>query len=252
MENSFKIEGRNPVMEALNSNKDIEKIYVLRGERQGSVIKILNIAKKKKIPVVETDKKKMADMSDTGAHQGVIAMISPIKYSTVEDIVNSAKKKGEPLFVVLLDSVEDPHNLGSVIRTANAAGAHGVIIPKQRSASVTATVVKTSAGACFYTPVARVTNLVRTMKELKKEGVWFSGADMAGEKSVFDADFSGPVGIVIGNEGNGMSRLVREECDFTVNIPMVGRTESLNASVSAAVLMYKVLEQRQKNKGDLK
>jgi len=185
-------------------------------------------------------------MSETKSHQGVIALASPVDYVTVDDIVKIAEGKNEPLFVVILDEIEDPHNLGSILRTANASGVHGVIISKHRSAHITPTVMKTSAGACFYTPVAKVTNIVRTMQELKEKGVWFTGADMNGEKTVFDADLKGSIGIVIGNEGKGISRLVKEECDFLVNIPMVGKIESLNASVSAGIFMYQALSQRNK------
>ena len=246
MNDNFLIEGRNPVLEALKSGKSIEKIYIQKGEKQGSVVKIISLAQKNKIPVTEVDKNKINSMSETKSHQGVIAAVSPIEYVSVEYIIQSAKDKGEPLFVVVLDEIEDPHNLGSIIRTANAAGAHGVIIPKHRNASVTSTVVKTSAGACFYTPVAKVTNLVRTIKQLKDAGVWFIGADMNGDKNIYDADFSGAVGIIVGNEGKGISRLVKEECDFLVNIPMLGKIESLNASVSAGIFMYSVLKNRLK------
>lgn len=244
MEEKFQIEGRNPVLEALTSNKNIEKIYIQKGNIQGSVQKIINLARKKKIQISEVDKNKLNAMSSTESHQGVIAMVSPIEYVSVDDILKIAEKKNEKPFIIILDEIEDPHNLGSVIRSANAFGAHGVIIPKHRSASVTATAVKTSAGACFHTPVAKVTNLVNTMKELKKHGIWITGADMGGEKDIYSADLSGAVAVVIGNEGSGISRLVREECDFIVNIPMVGEIESLNASVSASIFMYKISEIR--------
>ncbi len=246
MEQKFQIEGRNPVIEALSCGENIEKIYIQKGNVQGSVQKIINLARKKKIQVTEVDKNKLNSMAETDSHQGVIAFVSPIEYVSVDDIINRAEEKGEQPFIVILDEIEDPHNLGSVIRSANAFGAHGVIIPKHRSASVTATAVKTSAGACFYTPVAKVTNLVNTMKDLKKRGIWITGADMGGEKDIYSADFTGPIAIVIGNEGSGMTRLVREECDFIVNIPMVGEIESLNASVSASIFMYKVSEVRGK------
>ena len=246
MEEKFQIEGRNPVIEALTSGENIEKIYIQKGNIQGSAQKIINLARKKKIQVTEVDKNKLNAIAETDSHQGVIALVSPIEYVSVDDIIKRAEDKGEQPFIVILDEIEDPHNLGSVIRSANAFGAHGVIIPKHRSASVTATAVKTSAGACFYTPVAKVTNLVNTMKELKKMGIWITGADMGGEKDIYSADFTGPIAIVIGNEGSGMTRLVREECDFIVNIPMVGEIESLNASVSASIFMYKVSEVRGK------
>lgn len=246
MEQKFQIEGRNPVIEALTSGENIEKIYIQKGNVQGSAQKIINLARKKKIQVTEVDKNKLNAIAETDSHQGVIALVSPIEYVSVDDIIKRAEDKGEQPFIVILDEIEDPHNLGSVIRSANAFGAHGVIIPKHRSASVTATAVKTSAGACFYTPVAKVTNLVNTMKELKKMGIWITGADMGGEKDIYSADFTGPIAIVIGNEGSGITRLVREECDFIVNIPMVGEIESLNASVSASIFMYKVSEVRGK------
>lgn len=244
MENNYKIEGRNPVMEALKAGRQIDKIYVLKGERHGSVNKITGMAKAKKIPVVEIDRKKLDEMSETQSHQGIIACVSPVTYVGIDDIIARAREKEEPLFVVVLDGIEDPHNLGSVLRTANAAGAHGVVITKHRSAHMNAAAVKTAAGACFYTPVAMVTNLVAAIKELKEAGVWFYGADMDGEKDIFTTDFSGAVGIVIGSEGKGISRLVKEECDFVVRIPMLGEINSLNASVSAGIMMYKVTEQR--------
>lgn len=248
MEEKFegRIEGRNPVMEALKSGKTIDKIYMLKGDGQGSVIKIRRMAQDKKIPIVEIDRKKIDEMSQSHSHQGVIALVSPVDYVSVSDILRIAEQKGEKPFIVVLDEVEDPHNLGSIIRTANGAGVHGIIIPKHRSTGVTATVAKTAAGACFYTPVARVTNLVRTIQELKEKGVWFFGADMQGEKTVFETDFSGGVGIVVGNEGKGISRLVREECDFLVRIPMLGEIQSLNASVSAGIFMYQAANARLK------
>lgn len=240
MEDKFEgqIEGRNPVMEALKSDTTIDKIYIQKGDGQGSVIKIRRMAQDKKIPVVEADRRKLDEMSMSHNHQGVIAIVPQVDYVSVEDILKRAEEKGEKPFIVVLDEIEDPHNLGSVIRTANGAGVHGIIIPKHRSAGLTATAAKVAAGACFYTPVAKVTNLARTISELKDKGIWFYGADMAGEKSVFETDFSGGVGIVIGNEGKGISRLVKEECDFLVKIPMLGEIESLNASVSAGIFMY--------------
>ncbi|MBQ2967804.1 MAG: 23S rRNA (guanosine(2251)-2'-O)-methyltransferase RlmB [Clostridia bacterium] len=249
MEQNFaegRIEGRNPVLEALKSGKTIDKIYLLKGEGQGSVVKIRSLAKQKKIPIVELDRKKMDEMSVSHSHQGVIALVSPVDYVSVQDILDRAAAKGEKPFIVVLDEVEDPHNLGSIIRTANGAGVHGILIPKHRSTGITATVAKVAAGACFYTPVAKVTNLVRTMEELKEQGIWFYGADMDGEKTVFETDFSGGCGIVIGNEGKGISRLVREKCDFIVSIPMHGEIESLNASVSAGIFMYQAAYSRNK------
>ena len=247
MEEKFsesRIEGRNPVMEALKSDKNIDKLYIQKGDNQGSVIKIRKMAQDKKIPVVEIDKRKLDEMSERGNHQGVIAQIPPVDYVSVEDILKRAEEKGEAPFIVVLDEVEDPHNLGSVIRCANGAGVHGIIIPKHRSTGITATVAKVSAGACFYTPVARVTNLVRTIQDLKKKGIWFYGADMDGEKSVFETDFSGGCGIIVGNEGKGISRLVKEECDFLVQIPMRGEIQSLNASVSAGIFMYEAAKHK--------
>ncbi|MBR3942827.1 MAG: 23S rRNA (guanosine(2251)-2'-O)-methyltransferase RlmB [Clostridia bacterium] len=241
-----RIEGRNPVMEALKSGKTIDKIYLLKGDGQGSIVKIRSLAKQKKIPIVEIDRKKMDEMSVSHSHQGVIALVPPVDYVTVQDILKRAEQKGEKPFIVVLDEVEDPHNLGSIIRTANGAGVHGILIPKHRSTGITATVAKVAAGACFYTPVAKVTNLAQTMEELKEQGVWFYGADMDGEKTVFETDFSGGCGIVIGNEGKGISRLVREKCDFIVNIPMHGEIESLNASVSAGIFMYQAANSRNK------
>ena len=241
-----RIEGRNPVMEALKSGKTIDKIYVLKGDGQGSVVKIRALAKQKKIPIVEIDRKKMDEMSESHSHQGVIALVPPVDYVTVQDILKRAEQKGEKPFIVVLDEVEDPHNLGSIIRSANGAGVHGILIPKHRSTGITATVAKVAAGACFYTPVAKVTNLAQTMEELKEQGVWFYGADMDGEKTVFETDFSGGCGIVIGNEGKGISRLVREKCDFIVNIPMHGEIESLNAAVSAGIFMYQAANSRNK------
>lgn len=242
--NEFKIEGRNPVMEALKSGREIDKIYILKGDRQGSVNKIIGLANSKKIPISEVDRKKLDEMSETKAHQGVVASLSPIKYARLEDIILKAKEKNEPLFVVVLDEIEDPHNLGSIIRTANAAGVHGIVIPKHRSAFVTATVAKTAAGACFYTPVAKVTNLSQAIRTLKENGVWFYGADMHGENNIYNTKFDGAVGIIIGNEGKGISPTIKKECDFLVNIPMVGEIESLNASVSAGIFMYSVLKER--------
>ncbi len=244
MENVFKIEGRNAVIEALKSEKEIDKLYVLKGDLKGSLSKILGLAKAKKIPVSYLDKKKMDEMSETKAHQGVILSVSPVSYASVDDILNLAKEKNEPPFIVLLDGIEDPHNLGAIIRTANAAGAHGIIIPKHRSAYINSAAVKVSAGACFHTLVAKVTNLNNTIRDLKEKGVWFYGADMHGEKNVFETSFSGGVGLIIGNEGNGISQSVLKECDFTVNIPMFGKTESLNASVSAGILMYSVVKDK--------
>ena len=250
MEDKFesRIEGRNPVMEALKSGREIDKIYVLKGDSQGSLVKIIGLARKNRIPLVEVDKRKLDEMSESHSHQGVIALIPPVDYVSVDEILKRAEQKGEAPFIVVLDEIEDPHNLGSVIRTANGAGVHGIIIPKHRASGITATVAKVAAGACFYTPVAKVTNLTRTIEELKHKGVWFYGADMNGEKTVFETDFSGGVGIIIGNEGKGISRLVKEQCDFLVRIPMLGEIESLNASVSAGIFMYQAASSKMVNK----
>ena len=223
---SEQIEGRNAVLEAFRSGKCVDKLFILDGCQDGPVRTIAREARKK-----------------DRAHQGVIAQVAAYEYSTVEDILAKAEEKGEPPFLILLDNVEDPHNLGAIIRTANLAGAHGVIIPKRRAVGLTSTVAKTSAGAINYTPVAKVTNLVRTMEELKEKGIWFVCADMGGE-SMYRMNLTGPIGLVIGNEGEGVSRLVKEACDFTASIPMKGDIDSLNASVAAGVLAYEIVRQR--------
>ena len=241
MEN--KIEGRNAVLEALRAGKPIDKLYVLDGCPDGPVRTIIREAKKGDTIINYVSKERLDQLSETHAHQGVIAQVAAYEYSTVEDILAKAEEKGEPPFLILLDNVEDPHNLGAIIRTANLAGAHGVIIPKRRAVGLTSTVAKTSAGAINYTPVAKVTNLVRTMEELKQKGIWFVCADMGGE-SMYRMNLTGPIGLVIGNEGEGVSRLVREACDFTASIPMKGDIDSLNASVAAGVLAYEIVRQR--------
>ena len=237
------IEGRNAVLEAFRSGKTIDRLFVLDGCQDGPVRTIVREAKKHDTIVNFVPKERLDSMSETGAHQGVIAQVAAYEYSTVEDILAKAEEKGEPPFLILLDNVEDPHNLGAIIRTANLAGAHGVIIPKRRAVGLTSTVAKTSAGAINYTPVAKVTNLVRTMEELKQKGIWFVCADMGGE-SMYRMNLTGPIGLVIGNEGEGVSRLVREACDFTASIPMKGDIDSLNASVAAGVLAYEIVRQR--------
>ncbi len=241
---SDKIEGRNPVAEALKSGRQIDKLYVKRGEKQGSIIPILREAARRGITVTEVDAARLDEMSETKNHQGVIAQASPIEYASVEDILEIARSRGEPPFIVILDRVADPHNLGSVIRTANCAGAHGVIIPRHGGVGVTAAAAKASAGAVEYTPVARVGNLAKTIDSLKKEGLWITGADAAGDRSLYKADLRGPVAIVIGSEGEGLSRLVAEKCDFLVKIPMRGSVNSLNASVAAALVIYEAAKQR--------
>lgn len=240
---SEQIEGRNAVLEAFRSGKCVDKLFILDGCQDGPVRTIAREARKKDTIINYVSKERLDQLSETHAHQGVIAQVAAYEYSTVEDILAKAEEKGEPPFLILLDNVEDPHNLGAIIRTTNLAGAHGVIIPKRRAVGLTSTVAKTSAGAINYTPVAKVTNLVRTMEELKQKGIWFVCADMGGE-SMYRMNLTGPIGLVIGNEGEGVSRLVREACDFTASIPMKGDIDSLNASVAAGVLAYEIVRQR--------
>ncbi len=237
------IEGRNAVLEALRSGKTIDRLYVLDGCQDGPVRSIVREAKKTDTLVTFVSKERLDQMSETRKHQGVIALAAAYRYATVEEILESARKKGEDPFLILLDGIEDPHNLGAIIRTANLAGAHGVIIPKRRAVGLTATVAKASAGALNYTPVAKVTNLAAVMKELKEQGLWFVCADMDGEL-MYRQNLTGPIGLVIGNEGEGVSRLVRESCDFVTSIPMRGDIDSLNASVAAGVLAYEIVRQR--------
>ena len=241
--NENKIEGRNAVIEALRSEKPVDKLYILDGCQDGPVMTIKREAKKHDTMVKYVTKERLDQMSQTGKHQGVIAVIAAYDYAEVEDILQKAREKGEAPFIFLLDNIEDPHNLGAIIRTANLAGAHGVIIPKNRAVGLTASVARTSAGALNYTPVAKVTNLSKTIEELKKEGMWFVCADMGGT-SMYQLDLKGPMGLVIGNEGDGVSRLVREKCDFIASIPMKGDIDSLNASVAAGVLAYEIVRQR--------
>lgn len=241
---SDKIEGRNPVAEALRSGRQIDKIYVKRGDKQGSIIPIIRQAKKQGIIVSEVDAAKLNEMSETKNHQGVIALVSPVEYADIDDVLELAREKNEPPFIVILDRINDPHNLGSVIRTANCAGAHGVVIPRHDSVTVTATVEKAAAGATAYTPVVRAANLAKTIDYLKENGVWVTGADAAGDRSLFEADLKGGVAIVVGSEGEGISRLVAEKCDFLVKIPMKGNVNSLNASVAAALMIYECAKQR--------
>lgn len=237
------IEGRNAVMEAFRSGKTIDKLFVLKNCQDGPVNSILREARKHDVIVSFVAKERLDQMSKTGKHQGVIASAAAYEYAEVEDILNLAREKGEPPFIFLLDNIEDPHNLGAIIRTANLAGAHGVIIPKRHAVGLTATVAKTSAGALNYTPVAKVTNLGATMEELKKEGLWFVCADMGGT-TMYDLNLTGPIGLVIGNEGEGVGRLVKEKCDYVASIPMNGDIDSLNASVAAGVLAYEIVRQR--------
>lgn len=240
MEN--KIEGRNAVLEALRAGKTIDKLYVLDGCPDGPVRTIIREAKKGDTIINYVKKERLDQLSETGHHQGVIAMAASYEYATMEDILEKAKEKGEAPFIFVLDNIEDPHNLGAMIRTANLAGAHGVIIPKRRAVGLTSTVARTSAGAINYTPVAKVTNLKQTMEQLKKEGMWFVCADMDGSL-MYEVNLTGPIGLVIGNEGEGVSRLVRENCDFTAAVPMKGEIDSLNASVAAGVLAYEIVRQ---------
>lgn len=242
---SEQIEGRNAVLEAFRSGRCVDKLFILDGCQDGPVRTIAREARKKDTIINYVSKERLDQLSETRAHQGVIAQVAAYEYSTVEEILEKAEEKGEPPFLVLLDNVEDPHNLGAIIRTANLAGAHGVIIPKRRSVGMTSTVAKTSAGALNYTPVAKVTNLVRTIEELKEKGIWFVCADMGGE-SMYRLNLTGPIGMIVGNEGEGVSRLVREACDFTASIPMKGDIDSLNASVAAGVLAYEIVRQRLK------
>lgn len=239
----FTIEGRNAVIEAFRAGKTIDKIYVLDGCQDGPVMTIKREAKKQDTPIKYVTKERLDQLSETGKHQGVIAVAAAYEYAEVEDILRAAEEKGEPPFIILLDNIEDPHNLGAIIRTANLAGAHGVIIPKNRAVGLTATVARTSAGALNYTPVAKVTNLAKTIEELKKKGMWFVCADMDGTL-MYQLDLKGPIGLVIGSEGEGVGRLVKEKCDMAAAIPMKGNIDSLNASVAAGVLAYEIVRQR--------
>lgn len=240
---SLVIEGRNAVLEALRSGKPMDKLYVLDGCQDGPIRTIVREAKKHDVILQFVTKERLNQLSETGKHQGVIAHAAAYEYAQVEDMLELAKSRGEDPFIFLLDNIEDPHNLGAIIRTANLAGAHGVIIPKRRAVGLTATVARTSAGALNYTPVARVTNLKKTVEDLKKQGLWFVCADMDGTV-MYDLDLKGPIGLVIGNEGEGVSRLMKENCDFVAGIPMKGDIDSLNVSVAAGVLAYEIVRQR--------
>ncbi len=237
------IEGRNAVMETFRAGKPVDKLFVLDGCQDGPVRSILREAKKGDTIINFVAKERLDQLSETGKHQGVIAFCAAYEYADIEDLFAAAEKKGEPPFFVLLDNIEDPHNLGAIIRTANLAGAHGVIIPKRRAVGLTATVAKASAGAINYTPVVKVTNISNTIEELKERGMWFVCADMGGQK-MYDLDLKGSIGLVIGNEGEGVSRLVKEKCDFAASIPMKGDIDSLNASVAMGVLAYEIVRQR--------
>lgn len=239
----FVIEGRNAVIEAFRAGKTVDKLFVLEHCKEGSMNTVLREAKKNDTVIHYVKRERLDQMSETGKHQGVIAYIAAYDYASVDDILKKAEEKGESPFIILLDDIEDPHNLGAIIRTANLAGAHGVIIPKHRASGLTATVVKASAGAINYTPVAKVTNISKTIEELKDKGLWFVCADMDGT-TMYDLDLKGSIGLVIGNEGKGVSRLVKEKCDFVAKVPMFGDIDSLNASVAAGVLAYEIVRQR--------
>lgn len=241
--NELTFQGRNAVLEAFRSGKTIDKLFILDGCQDGPIKSIVREAKKTDAIINYVDKERLDRLAGTGHHQGVVAIGAAYEYAEVDDILASAKEKGEDPFIFILDEIEDPHNLGAIIRTANLAGAHGVIIPKRRAVGLTATVAKTSAGAINYTPVAKVTNISQTIEELKKQGLWFVCADMGGE-TMYNLNLKGPIGLVIGNEGNGVSRIVKDKCDFIASIPMKGDIDSLNASVAAGVLAYEIVRQR--------
>ena len=240
---SEQIEGRNAVMEAFCAGRPVDKLYVLDGCQDGPVRSITRIARKNDTIINYVSKDRLDQLSETGTHQGVIAQVAAYEYASVEDILKKAEEKGEPPFIILLDNIEDPHNLGAIIRTANLAGAHGVVIPKRRAVGLTATVARTYAGALNYTPVAKVTNLGKTIDELKEKGMWFVCADMGGT-NMYQLDLKGPMGLVIGNEGEGISPLVKKKCDFVASIPMKGDIDSLNASVAAGILAFEIAHQR--------
>ena len=238
------IEGRNSVLELLESGKDINKIFVTRGEKHGSINKILGIAKERKIIVVEKDKRQMDEMAQEENYQGVIAIVPPFEYVEISDILKTAEEREQHPFILILDGIEDPHNLGSIIRTAETAGVHGIIIPKRRAVSVNSTVNKTSAGAVEHMNIARVTNISDAIEELKQAGLWICGTDVETDKYYYNQDLTGPLGIVIGNEGKGIGDKVKKNCDFLVKIPMKGKVKSLNAAVSTGIVLYEAVKQR--------
>lgn len=242
------ITGRNPVIELLKTDKNIDEILIARGNLQGSIKKIIGMAKDKNILIQEVSKSRLDNITDGSIHQGVAALVTGFEYSNVDDILERARKKGEDPFVIILDEIEDPHNLGAIIRTAECSGAHGVIIPKRRSAQVNQTVYKTSSGAVEHILIADVTNISDTISKLKDEGLWIYGSDMDGDSDYYDTDLKGSIGLVIGNEGKGITRIVKEKCDVLVSIPMYGNINSLNASASAAILIYEVLRQNNEKK----
>ena len=241
--------GRNAVTEALKSGRGINKLWIASGDREGSVAEIAALAKERGIVVQYVERAKIEALAGGHRHQGVLAYVAPVPYAELEDILKAAEAKGEAPFLVLLDELEDPHNLGALLRKADATGVHGILIPKRRSVSLNATVAKTSAGAVEYVPVARIGNIAQTLKKLKEKGFWVAGADMDGEKAYYEADLTGPLVLVVGSEGKGMSRLTKEACDFIVRMPMVGRINSLNASVAGSILMYESMRQRLQKKG---
>lgn len=240
--------GRNSVIEALKSGRSINKIMIAKGDRQGSIKELVSMAKTQGVVVQEVEPAKLEALAGGARHQGVAASVSPVAFAEIEDILAAAGAKNEAPFLVLLDELEDPHNVGAILRTADASGVHGVLMPKRRSCPLSGTVAKASAGAVEYVPVARIGNIVQTMKDLKQQGLWFVGADMDGDKDYYEADLTGPIAIVIGSEGQGMGRLVKENCDFLVKIPMRGKITSLNASVACSLLLYEVLRQREMKK----
>ena len=242
------VEGRNSVLELLESGKDINKIYITRGEKHGSINKIIAKARERKIIIVEKDKRQMQEIAQTENYQGVIAIVPPFEYCEIEDILEEAKSKNEDPFVLILDGIEDPHNLGSIIRTAETAGVHGIIIPKRRAVAVNSTVNKTSAGAVEHMKIARVNNISESINKLKEAGLWICGTDINTKTYYYDQDLTGPIGIVIGNEGQGISEKVKKNCDFLVKIPIKGKVTSLNASVSTGIIIYEALKQRENNK----
>ena len=241
--------GRNAVTEALKSGRGINKLWIASGDREGSVSEIAALAKEHGIVMQYVERAKIESFAGGHRHQGVLAYVAPVPYAELDDILKAAEAKGEAPFLVLLDELEDPHNLGALLRTADATGVHGILIPKRRSVSLNATVAKTSAGAVEYVPVARIGNIAQTLKKLKEKGFWVAGADMDGEKAYYEADLTGPLVLVVGSEGRGMSRLTKEACDFIVSMPMVGRINSLNASVAGSILMYESMRQRLQKKG---
>lgn len=242
----FKVEGRNAVIELLKSDRTINKIMIAKGEKQGSIYEIIKLAKEKRIVITEVDKAKLDTISETKHHQGVIAFASPIEYKTLDDILEIAKSKNEDPFILIADEIEDPHNLGALIRTAEIAGCHGFVIPKRRSALVTEVVTKVSCGATEYLPIARVNNINEAVRDLKENGVWVVGTDGSADKLYYEQDFRGPIAIIIGSEGRGMNKLTMKSCDFLVKIPMFGHITSLNASVSGGIVLFEAVKQRMK------